>query len=89
MKREKTIETILRQQSDYVPHNVEPTSGELKKVADYLGIESGDFLDWAGNYIEKISYNIGGSMIKPGYFRDEYGVVWNRSGCSRSRSRRN
>ena len=83
MKREKTIETIMRRQIDYVPHNVELTSGELSKVADYLGIEPGDFFDWAGNHIEKISYNIGGSVIKPCYFRDEYGVVWNRSGLDK------
>jgi len=83
MRRKKTLEAIRRKQSGYVPHNVELTSEELAKVADYLGIEKAGFFDWAGNHIEKAGYNIGGEYMKPGCFKDEFGVVWNRSGLDK------
>jgi len=83
MKRERVKKAIEHQQTDIVPYNIELTSEELIKAADYLGIEKGQFFDWAGNHIEKISCNIGGSYIKPGYFKDEFGVVWNRSGLDK------
>ena len=82
MRREATLKSI-RRESEYVPYNIELTSEELTKVADYAGIDKAGFFDWAGNHIEKCSYNIGGKMVKPGYFQDEYGVVWNRRGLDK------
>lgn len=79
MKRERVAEAIRHNLTDKVPYNIELTSEELLKVSEYIGIDKGDFFDWAGNHIEKAGFNIGGSYLQPGYYKDEYGVVWDRS----------
>ena len=84
MNRKDRVKTAIEhQQGDFVPYNIELTSEELVKVADFLGIEKASFAEYAGNHIEKVSYNIGGSEIRPGFYKDEFGVVWNRSGIDK------
>lgn len=83
MRKERVADAINHRQTDIVPFNIELTSEELNKVANYLGIEKGQFFDWAGNHIEKVSYNIGGSYVKTGFFKDEYGVLWDRTGLDK------
>lgn len=82
-RRDRVKTAIQHQQTDIVPYNIELTSEELTKVADFLGIEKSSFAEYAGNHIEKLSYNIGGSYIKDGFYKDEFGVVWNRSGMDK------
>lgn len=83
MRRERVWEAVRHKQTGIVPYNIELTSEELEKVTGYVGIKKSEFFVWAGNHIEKGSYNIGGSSIKPGFFKDEFGVVWNRSGLDK------
>lgn len=83
MKRDLVKSAIAHKTTVAVPYNIELTSEELAKVAEYVGIQREEFFDWAGNHIEKASCNIGGGSIRPGYFRDEFGVVWNRSGLDK------
>lgn len=83
MKRERVRAAIEHKQTLSVPYNVELTSEELIKVSEYIGIKKEDFFDWAGNYIEKASFNIGGYYSKPGFFKDEFGVIWDRSGMDK------
>ena len=45
----------------------------------YNSLRKEEFFSFSGNHIEKIGYN-GGAYIQPGYFKDEFGVLWNRSG---------
>lgn len=82
-KRDRVKKAVLHHQTDIIPYNIELTTEELEKVARFVRIEKNNFWDWAGNHIEKVSYNIGGSYIKPGFFKDEFGVVWNRSGLDK------
>lgn len=83
MKRERVLEAIRHNRTGMVPYNIELTSEELIRVSEFIGINKGDFFDWAGNHIEKSGFNIGGSYIYPGIFKDEYGVVWDRSGMDK------
>jgi uroporphyrinogen decarboxylase len=83
MKRERVKDAIAHRQTDTVPFNVELTSEEMVKVTEYIGINKDAFFNWAGNHIEKASCNIGGDFVRPGYFRDEFGVIWNRSGLDK------
>ena len=83
MRRERVWKAVQHNQTGIVPYNVELTSEELAKVAEYIGIDKGEFFGWAGNHIEKGSYNTGGNYIKPGFFKDEFGVVWDRSGLDK------
>jgi len=83
MKRELVIDTIQHKSAGKVPYNIELTSELLEKVCEHLQIEKGDFFDYAGNHIEKIGYNPKGTFIKEGFLKDEFGVVWNRSGIDK------
>jgi len=83
MKRERVKAAILHNNTDIVPYNIELLTEEMIKVSEYTGINKEKFWDWAGNHIEKISYNIGGRYIRPGYFKDEFGIIWNRSGLDK------
>ena len=78
-KRDRVKAAVQHQNTDIVPYNVELTSGELEQVVRLIGIKPDQFWDWAGNHIEKASYNLGGRQIQLGFFQDEFGVVWNRT----------
>jgi len=79
-KKERVQEAVGHHQTDCVPWNIELTGGEAKKFCEQVGIKEEEFFDFAGNHIDKISYNIGGSESRPGFWQDEFGVVWDRSG---------
>ena len=83
LRKDRVKTAIEHKPPDIIPYNIELTSEELTKVADCLGIEKSSFAEYAGNHIEKTGYNIGGSIIKDGFFKDEFGVVWNRSGLDK------
>ena len=84
MNRKDRVKAAIQHcQPDITPYNIELTGEELVKVADFLGIENPKFDDFAGNHIEKTSYNIGGGFIKEGFYEDEFGVVWNRTGVDK------
>jgi uroporphyrinogen decarboxylase len=82
-KRERVRDAIAHGRTDIVPYNIELTGEELAKVASYIGLGKDQFASWAGNHIEKVSCNIGGSSVREGYFMDEFGVIWNRSGLDK------
>jgi len=82
-RRERVLTALAHKQPDCAPWNIELTSPEQTRVCDHLGIAPAAFFDMAGNHIEKADYNIGGSTVRPGFFRDEFGVVWNRSGMDK------
>ena len=83
MKRERVINAIAHKETDRPPHNIELTGEELIIVSEFLGIKKEDFFDRAGNHIEKCGCNIGGAYIKQGFYQDEFGVIWDRSGLDK------
>jgi uroporphyrinogen decarboxylase len=83
MTRKERIETAIGHQAvDKCPHNIELTGESLASFCDYAGIKKEDYLAFAGNNIEKLSFN-GGEVISEGYFKDEFSVVWNRTGIDK------
>jgi uroporphyrinogen decarboxylase len=54
----------------------------MKKFCAFTGIKKEEFPAAAGNHISKLSFN-GGGETAPGYFRDEFSVVWNRAGIDK------
>ncbi len=82
-RKERVQEAVNHQETDAVPWNVELTGAESVKVCEHLGIEQGEYFDFAGNHIEKIGYNIGGKEIGAGFWQDEFGVVWDRTGLDK------
>jgi len=77
--KERVCTALAHQNTDMIPYNIELTSVAMKNFTKKYGVTKEEFFTFSGNYIEKIGYN-GGAYIKPGYFKDEFGVVWNRSG---------
>ncbi len=78
-KNECVKNAINHKKTEYVPHSVELTKVLESKIAAELKLEKGSFFSWAGNHIEKCGFEKG-EHIKPGFIKDEYGVVWDRSG---------
>lgn len=82
-RKERVRQAVNHRKTGIVPWNIELLGGEMVKVCEYLGIEASEFFDLAGNHIEKITYNIGGKEIRPGFWQDEFDVVWDRSGLNK------
>lgn len=78
IKRDRVRNAVLHRKTDRIPHNAEMTSGLIQGVCDYIGIEPSAFDEWADNHIEKYTCSTADRQIAPGYFEDEFGVVWNR-----------
>ena len=79
-KRERVIEALSFRETDFVPYAIDFTWQAYRKTADYLKTE--DFLKDTGNHIEYINWEEM-KEIKPEYFQDEFGVIWNRTGVDK------
>ncbi len=75
--KERVIRTITHQKSACVPYHVQFTPDEREKMAVYYGDES--FEDRIGNHLAYIDFRPPKRQMKPDYFMDEFGVVWNRT----------
>lgn len=79
MKRERVLAALRHQATDIVPFNTEPALEMTEKLCAYLGIGADDVFNWTDNHIEKFNTKEPDTQCAPGFFRDEYGVVWNRT----------
>lgn len=81
--RERVIRTLRHQESDIVPYSVDFTGQEWEKMVAYTG--DPQFYSKIGGHMHCTQYCGWPTEIpgKPQYFRDEYGVVWNRSGADK------
>ena len=79
-KRERVIEALSFRETDFVPYAIDFTWQAYRKTADYL--KNDDFLKDTGNHIEYINWEEM-KEIKPEYFQDEFGVIWNRTGVDK------
>jgi len=79
-KKERVLLALRHQQTDIVPYNISFTHQEYKKVADYLG--DPDFINKINNHLCGATFDgyVTELPHKPGYFMDDFGVVWNRTG---------
>ena len=79
--KERVQAAIQHNTPDYPPGNIELCSTTMQAFSARYGVSKEAFFDFAGNHIEKISYN-GGEYIGENIFRDEFGVEWDRTGGS-------
>ncbi|MDR1438498.1 MAG: uroporphyrinogen decarboxylase family protein [Clostridiales bacterium] len=79
--REAVLETLNFRQSGRVPYNVDLT-GQMreKMLADPAGRAA---WEKANNHIASRSLGRPSVEVKPGYFQDEFGVIWNKTGVDR------
>lgn len=69
--------------TDFIPYQVDFTAAEHDRVAAFLKDE--DFEGKIGGHIERANFSgpNGPETSRPGFFRDDFGVVWNKTGVDR------
>ena len=80
-KRERVLAALSHQQTDFAPYQVEFTQQARERVEQY--VRNPEFFDNIGNHVDGAYFD--GYFIeeKPGYFRDGFGVLWNRTGADK------
>jgi uroporphyrinogen decarboxylase len=74
--RERVLSTLSHTQPDVCPWQINLTQDARDKTGDYLG--DPDFVASIGNHLAV--YEDGGFReVRPGYWQDQFGVVWNRT----------
>lgn len=84
MTRKERVEKALQHnQTDFIPYQVDFTQQEHDRVADFL--HDPDFEGKIGGHIERALFSgpFGAETERPGFFRDDYGVVWNKTGVDK------
>jgi len=75
-RRERVLAAIAHQTTDFVPYQIDFTKPAYQNVVKYTG--DANFFQKIGNHVCGASY--GGMVeVRPNYFRDYFGVVWNRT----------
>jgi uroporphyrinogen decarboxylase len=77
--KERVINAINFRETDIVPYHIGFTKPAHQKMAAYFKDE--DFESKLGNHFLLLTHNRrnGWVEVKPNYFQDEFGVVWNRT----------
>ncbi len=75
--KERVIRAIRHRDTGTTPYNVLFTHEEWEKMAAYYG--DGAFADRIGNHVAYLDIRPPKERLKPGSFRDEFGVVWDRT----------
>ena len=81
--KERVIRTINHIETDYVPYSIDFTLQERERVAKYLNDDK--FINRINNHIFSVYYDGWPKEMTPGtgYFKDDFGVVWNRNGTDK------
>jgi len=82
-KRETVVNVLNHKDTPVVPYEIGFTIPQREKMIKYLG--DPDFESKIGGYLYGTEYNSNEKELpeKPGYFQDEHGVIWNRSGADK------
>lgn len=82
-RRQRVVCAIKHQETDIIPYTADFTKQQLKKFTEY--IKDPNFFQKAGLHIISTTYNGYPSIIdeKKGLFKDDFGVIWNRSGVDK------
>lgn len=80
-KRERVICALRRQETDVVPYQIGFTQQARERTAAYL--QDPAFLEKVGNHIISAYYSGSPRQVRPGFFQDDFGVLWNRTGADR------
>jgi uroporphyrinogen decarboxylase len=82
-RRDAVYAAFSHQASTPIPYHIEFTGQALKKMIDATGDPGIE--ESLGSYLHYIQYWGWPTEIpgRPGYFRDEFGVVWNRNGADK------
>lgn len=74
--RERVLTALRHRQPDVCPWQIDLTIDARQQTADYL--DDPDFVSKIGNHLS--AYGDGWfEEVRPGYWRDQFGIVWNRT----------
>ena len=78
-KRERVIAALQHKQTDFIPHSIGFTQVAKEKMAKFY--KDDNFIEKIGNHITSFYYPGGDRPVpsKDGYFKDDFGVIWNRT----------
>ncbi|HPY94942.1 MAG TPA: uroporphyrinogen decarboxylase family protein [Clostridia bacterium] len=79
--RERVLAALRFESGAGVPYEIGFNKGALEKMVRRTGDR--DFARHTGSHLGIVSLSAPETQFRPGFFRDEYGVVWNRSGADR------
>ena len=77
----RILDTIHFQEPDYISHFVDFTSQMYEKMVRPTG--NPDYRQTVNNHITILVLNPPQQEIRPGFFRDEFGVIWNKAGVDK------
>ncbi|MCL2703632.1 MAG: uroporphyrinogen decarboxylase family protein [Defluviitaleaceae bacterium] len=80
-KKERVLRAITRRETDFIPFSMGFTQQARDKAVRYFADER--FEDKINNHFAGAYYAGEPIMIKPGFFRDDFGVIWNRTGADK------
>lgn len=80
-RRERVLCALRFEKPDYTPYHVSFTQQMAQKMVDFTG--NADFVQQLDNHIVSCDLIKPQIEIKPEFFMDEYGVVWNKSGADK------
>lgn len=80
-RRERVIAALNFEKTDFVPYAVSFTGQMLDKMIAHTG--NPRYEETLGNHILMIDLIKPQEELRPEFFRDEYGVVWNKSGADK------
>lgn len=78
-RRERVIAALQHREADFIPYDISLTYEAYRKMAAFYGDDN--FMEGIGNHITTAYYDGGTAPIpeRENYFRDDFGVVWNRT----------
>lgn len=75
-RKERVKLAIAHQETDFVPYQIDFTLPAFQKMQKYYN--DPDFISKIGNHILGLGTAMGGEEVKPDFWRDEWGVIWDR-----------
>ncbi len=75
--RQRVLDAIAHRQTDFVPYHVEYTPGAKAAMSKALGTD--DLALAIGDHVSRYSLRGKWEQVRPGFVRDDFGVVWNRT----------
>jgi len=78
-KRERVIAALQHKQTDFIPYDIGLTQAAYEKMVKFYG--NTNFGQKIGNHIISAYYDGGTAPMpdKADYYRDDFGVIWNRT----------
>jgi len=75
--KERVVRAVRHQETGCAPYHVQFVPDERDKMARFFGDPA--FEERIGNHLSYFDFRPPKREVRPGYFQDEFGVVWNRT----------